>query len=253
MTAQTIQNQILQKLAAAELALLQTQFVCVNLSLGEVLVRSGEHIPYAWFPESGVLSTAASAGGRSMDVNWIGAEGMTSPPFSTEDTSPHDWRVLIPGKAFRIDATAFAVCVSRCQGMSNLLYRYRQTVEVQASFNACANGVFSVRQRVARLLLMLFDRVGPSIKITQADLGDALGIRRASVTAALLFLEQEKAISSHRSRVDILDSFALDLLAGGSYGPAEDFYRRTMSNIPAHPVHITQGAAASAANIVCRS
>jgi hypothetical protein len=62
--------------------------------------------------------------------------------------------------------------------------------------------------------------------MTHEELGNMLGVRRASITSALHVLEGENAIRGYRGRISVRDRAALEAFAGDTYGFAEAEYRR---------------------------
>ena len=70
---------------------------------------------------------------------------------------------------------------------------------------AC-NGAHSLKERLARWLLMMHDRSdGDTLHITQNLLAQMLGVQRPSVTNAVRELERARLIAPGRQQVTILD------------------------------------------------
>ncbi len=92
-----------------------------------------------------------------------------------------------------------------------------------------SNLIHSVERRTGRWILLYQDRVGgDEISLTHEELGLMLGIRRASITDALHYLEGERAIVGARGRVIVRDRARLEALAEETYGHAEAQYRRLL-------------------------
>ncbi|WP_342587411.1 helix-turn-helix domain-containing protein [Rhizobium bangladeshense] len=65
------------------------------------------------------------------------------------------------------------------------------------AYTALASSLYTIEQRLARLLLMLDDRSdGHVLHLTHEQLSSMLGVRRSGVTTALPFPEGDKLIRS---------------------------------------------------------
>lgn len=107
------------------------------------------------------------------------------------------------------------------------LLHYAHTLTVQMALNALANGRYKLEERLARWLLMAHDRSeGDDVSLTHDFLALMLGTRRPSVTAVLSVIEKSGTIEARRGRVIICDRNALEEAANGSYGAAEEEYKR---------------------------
>jgi CRP-like cAMP-binding protein len=88
----------------------------------------------------------------------------------------------------------------------NLMFAYAQAFLEQVLVSVACNGAHSLKQRLARWLLMMRDRGdGDTLQITQSLLADMLGAQRPSVTNAAKELEQAGLIARGRRQVTILD------------------------------------------------
>jgi DNA-binding MarR family transcriptional regulator len=77
---------------------------------------------------------------------------------------------------------------------------------------------------------MAHDRLpGDEIALRHEDIGNMLGVRRASVTDTLHMLEGAGAIRSSRGRLTVRSRAVLEELAGDSYGFPEAQYRRLIA------------------------
>jgi CRP-like cAMP-binding protein len=87
----------------------------------------------------------------------------------------------------------------------------------------------TIRQRLARWLLLAQDRLGREINLTHDFLGVMLGVRRAGVTNALGAFCEEGLIEASRGRITIIDRDHLLVAAAGFYGSARSEYDRLFS------------------------
>ena len=113
--------------------------------------------------------------------------------------------------------------------MRDLLLRYMATFMTQMGRTIVSNLIHSVERRTARWILLYQDRVGgEEIVLTHEELGLMLGVRRASITDALHYLEGERAIMSLRGRLIVRDRARLEALTEETYGYAEAEYQRLL-------------------------
>jgi DNA-binding transcriptional regulator YhcF (GntR family) len=83
---------------------------------------------------------------------------------------------------------------------------------------ALSNGTATIEERLARWLLMANDRLDDDeIPLTHEFLSRILGVRHASVTVALHYLEQRGFIRLSRGQIVVLDRDGLETGADGTY------------------------------------
>ena len=88
----------------------------------------------------------------------------------------------------------------------NLMYAYVHAFLEQVLVSGACNGAHSLKQRLARWLLMMHDRSdGNTLQITQNLLAQMLGVQRPSVTHAVRELKHARLIAPGRQQVTILD------------------------------------------------
>ena len=76
----------------------------------------------------------------------------------------------------------------------------------QVLVSGACNGAHSLKERLARWLLMMHDRSdGDTLQIGQTLLAHMLGVQRPSVTNAIRELERARLIAPSRRQVTILD------------------------------------------------
>jgi CRP-like cAMP-binding protein len=99
----------------------------------------------------------------------------------------------------------------RCPVLRANLHRFAQVIAAQsAQFTVC-NRLHNANQRLARWLLMSQDRLGGQlVPLTHEFLAHMLGMRRASVTVALGYLEKNGFIAYRRGAAKIEDRRGLE-------------------------------------------
>jgi hypothetical protein len=98
--------------------------------------------------------------------------------------------------------------------------------------SSICNSRHSVEQRLSRWLLGTLDR-GPARELaaTHEWLGEVLGVRRESVTAAAGTLQQCGAIRCRRGRLTVLDRHELELRSCECYGVVRELHERPLLGV----------------------
>lgn len=214
----------------------------VSFDPGQEIERAGATLDSVLFPLAGVLSVFATTHGGRVEVGMIGREGMTGLPavFGCERSS-HTVVVQVAGAGLSLPAREFRSLVERVPALGVLALRFGQAHLTQISQCGLANARSTVTERLARWLLMCFDRAGEAdISVTHETLSGALGVRRPGVTVATHMLEGEGAIRAKRGRISVLDRLKLERLANGSYGGAEQVYDHLFAGL--EPARLTRQA-----------
>jgi CRP-like cAMP-binding protein len=88
----------------------------------------------------------------------------------------------------------------------SLMYAYVQAFQEQVLVSVACNGAHSLKQRLARWLLMMRDRGDDdTLQITQSLLAEMLGVQRPSITIAAKKLERAGLIERGLRQVTIRD------------------------------------------------
>jgi CRP-like cAMP-binding protein len=202
----------------------------VDLPLKEVLVPPGTETTHVHFLESGLGSIVASGldEDEHIEVGHIGSEGMSGAHLVLGSLqSPNRTFMQVAGSGLRIEAVAFMQAVEDDRAIRRLLLRYIHSYEIQLSHSALANGRYSMKERLARWLLMCHDRlVGDDLPLTHEFLSLMLGVRRSGVTDEIHILEGMGLIKATRGRIQIVDRAKMQDVAGGCYGLPEREYER---------------------------
>jgi CRP-like cAMP-binding protein len=226
-------NELLRRMSADDLALLQPHLERCILELKTTLEAAGSKIEAVYFPEEGIGSVIARmTNGSDAEVGFIGFEGMIgSALVMGADYAAHDCRVQVAGLAFRIDAAPFSAALVTSPTLRLFLLRYVHYLHIQTGYTALMNARSKLEDRLARWLLMCDDRVaGGRVSITHEFLSVMLGVRRPGVTVALQLLEGRGLIRAQRGEILIRDRRGLVALADG-YGQSEAEYLRLVGQI----------------------
>ncbi|MHA6723293.1 Crp/Fnr family transcriptional regulator [Sphingomonas sp. RS2018] len=197
-----------------------------------VSLTVGAHAGQVWFPETLLaIVTERTGTGAIVNVGMIGREGMIGwPALLGDGHDSHGASALLDGgDALSIDAMVLRDLCDRHPSLRALMMTFVQTMTVQMAQSVASGLCDGVDARLARLLLMLHDRIdGDSMGITHVELSATLSVRRASVTDCLHVMEGDGIVRCVRGRLAIRDRAGLRAIAGGSYGVAEDAHARLL-------------------------
>ncbi|HEX8458210.1 MAG TPA: Crp/Fnr family transcriptional regulator [Pyrinomonadaceae bacterium] len=202
------QNYILSHLPPEDYERVRPHLEPVNLSHGQILCEAGGIMDYVYFPHNAMISLIShTASGQSVEVGVVGFEGMGGvSAVLGVDRSPHEEMVQIPNGGMRMSVRALREEFKRAGALHDRLLRYTQGLLLQTSQLAACNRLHSISERLARWLLMSYDRCAcEDLPFTQEFLGLMLGVRRAGVTEAALILHAEGYINYQRGHIQITD------------------------------------------------
>jgi CRP-like cAMP-binding protein len=180
----------------------------VRCQPGQVLMDADGSLDHVFFPDSGVVSVVAVyADGSVIEMATIGREGCTGiQAFFGAKSSSVRLLVQIPGSAAKMSRAAFAHAMASMPSFRNLMSAYIHAFLEQVLVSVACNGAHSLRQRLARWLLMMRDRADEdALQITQSLLAEMLGVQRPTISNAAKELERAGLIERGRRQVTILD------------------------------------------------
>jgi CRP-like cAMP-binding protein len=207
------ENRILAALPKEEYERLAPHLEQVELYHGQCLYDVDGPIDHVYFPLNSMISLVARlSDGSSVEIGVTGFEGMTGlPVVFGVDRSPHECMAQIPDGAMRASAKVIKSEFKRGGVLQHLLLRYAQSLMLQISQVAACNRLHLVEERLARWLLMSYDRcVCEDLPLTQEFVSMMLGVRRAGVTSAAVSLQAEGFIHYSRGRITIKDRKGLE-------------------------------------------
>jgi CRP-like cAMP-binding protein len=208
-----VANRLLAALSSQEYQRLQPHLETFTLAFGEVLYEPGEIIRHVYFPNSGIVSLLSMVEKRStLEVGVVGNEGMVGIPIFLGANKSHN-RALVQGGgvAMRMKSESLRKQIKLAGTLQESLLRYTHSLLAQISQSAACNRFHTVNARLARWLLMTYDRLmSDEFRLTQDFLSHMLGVRREGVTSAARALQQKKLIRYVRGQITILDRVGLE-------------------------------------------
>ena len=201
-------NRLLLALPSSNLKQLMPELEHIHCQREQVLMDADSSLDHVFFPDSGVISAVAVyADGSIIEMATIGREGCTAVQavFGAKSSSAR-FLVQIPGDSAKMSCAAFTRAMGSMPSFRRLMYAYVQAFLEQVMVSVACNGAHSLKQRLARWLLMMRDRDDDdTLQITQSLLAEMLGVQRPSITNAAREFERAGLIERGRRQVTILD------------------------------------------------
>jgi CRP-like cAMP-binding protein len=199
-------NRLLLALPQSNLKRLMSELEQIPCQEGQVLLDVDSSLDYVFFPDIGVVSVVVVyEDGSVIEMATVGREGCTGfQAFFGAKSSSVRLLVQIPGSAVKMSRTAFTRAMESMPSFRNLMYAYVQAFLEQVLVSVACNGTHSLKQRLARWLLMMRDRSDDdTLSITQNLLAEMLGVQRPTITNVVR--ELKDLIAPGRRQVTILD------------------------------------------------
>lgn len=212
---------------------LEPDLATVHLGVKDVIYEPEGPIAAVYFPVSCVASVLTEMStGDAVEVGTVGREGFVGLPvlLAWPEAPPAERAVCqVPGGALRLDVEPFQEALRRDPPLTALLLRYAGAFLRQVAQSTACNRLHTIDRRCARWLLMTHDRVrGDRFHLTQEFLSQMLGVRRASVNAVAVLLQQENLIRYNRGHIEILDRAGLEEAACECYRIIRREYERLL-------------------------
>src|SRR3984893_1365035 len=205
-------NRLLLALPSSDLQQLTPELERIRCQRGQVLMDADSSLDHVFFPHSGVISVVAVyADGSIIEMATIGREGCSAVQavFGAKISSVR-LLVQIPGSAAKMSRAAFTRAMASMPSFRGLMYAYVQAFLEQVMVSVACNGAHSLKQRLARWLLMMRDRSDEDVlPVTQNLLAEMLGVQRPTITNVARELEHAGAIKRGRRQLTILDRLGL--------------------------------------------
>jgi CRP-like cAMP-binding protein len=201
-------NRLLLALPSSNLKRLMPELEQIPCEREQVLLDVDSSLDHIFFPDSGVVSVVAVyADGNIIEMATVGREGCTGfqAILGAKESSVR-FLVQIPGSAAKMSRAAFTRAMKSMPAFRNLMYAYVHAFLEQVLVSVACNGSHSLRERLARWLLMMRDRSDDdTLRITQNLLAEMLGVQRPTITNAVRELESADLIAPARRQITILD------------------------------------------------
>jgi CRP-like cAMP-binding protein len=201
-------NRLWLALPSRNLKRLMPELEQICCQRAQILMDADSSLDHVFFPDSGVVSVVAVyADGRVIEMATIGREGCSGvQAILGAKRSSVRLLVQIPGSAAKMSRVAFTLAMQSMPAFRSVMDAYIQAFLEQVMVSVACNGAHSLKQRLARWLLMMRDRSdGDALLITQSLLAEMLGVQRPTITNAAREFERAGLIERGRRQVTILD------------------------------------------------
>jgi len=212
-------NQILARIPEEDLARIAVLLEPVWFSRAEEIHNLENGDGFVHFPLDMVVSQLSVFNdGSTTEVALIGNEGVIGLNYIFNSFTPERWTcVAVAGGALRMRAKEMKKEFDRGGPLQQLLLEYAGSYLEQISQRAVCNSQHKIEERLACWLLMIHDRTGRDMLLTQEQISSRLGTRRSSITLAAISLQQQNIISYLRGRIRIINRAALESAACECY------------------------------------
>ena len=220
-------------MAASDAARLRLNLEDIALERDQVLFQVDEPISHVYFPHEGVVSLQVhGADGAVVEAATIGNEGMVGlGGLLANDVSYTRQLVQLPGPAARVARDAFLAAVNRSATLRGFLASHADAFAAQVLQTSACNAQHSTEERMARWLLMAFDRCGTDrINLTHDDLAVAFGVRRPTVTLIVRSLQAAQILDTTRGTIAVIDRPGLEQISCDCYQAIKKNYERVFAH-----------------------
>jgi CRP-like cAMP-binding protein len=201
-------NRLLLALPSRNLKRLMPELEQIRCQRAQILMNADSSLDHVFFPDSGVVSVVAVyADGSIIEMATIGREGCSGvQAILGAKRSSVQLLVQLPGSAAKMSRAAFTRAMQSMPSFRSVMDAYVQAFLEQVMVSVACNGAHSLKQRLARWLLMMRDRSdSDALLITQSLLAEMLGVQRPTITNAAREFERTGLIERGRRQVTILD------------------------------------------------
>lgn len=214
------ENRVLAALPERDRARFIPQLEILTLYARETVHETGEELNFVYFPLDCIVVLISSVeAGATVEVGLIGNEGLVGAQILMgAKHSTNQALILTEGKALRLPAALLRKEAKRSSRLRDVVLTYANALLAQSAKLAACHRYHTPLPRLARLLLMINDRMhNNELRITQELLASLLGTRRATVTEAANQLQDSQVIESVRGRIRFLDRKGLEKIACSCY------------------------------------
>ena len=201
-------NRLLLALPSRNLKQLMSELERIRCDRAQVLMDADSALDHVFFPDSGVVSVVAVySDGSIIEMATVGREGCSDvQAILGAKRSSVQLLVQIPGTAAKMSRAAFTRALKSMPSFRSVMDAYVQAFLEQVMVSVACNGAHSLKQRLARWLLMMRDRSDDDVlPITQDLLAEMLGVQRPTISNAAREFERAGLIERGRRQVTILD------------------------------------------------
>lgn len=227
----SLANRLIALIPPIDRAIFLEHSEMVELKVQTVLVEAGENPEHAYFPVDSVITTLLPVNGaEDIEMGLVGNEGMVNTSMVLGVRSAAFTTVVqCAGRSFKIHRRSLEQLLTTDSCLRMVLGRYIDVRMSQLAQQVACRNFHTVKQRLARWLLMTRDRAHANeLFLTHEVLARMLGVRRESITQAARSLQRHGVISYTRGYVMLMDPAALEEEACACYRRDIAVYERVL-------------------------
>lgn len=201
-----VRNTLLARIPEDEFELLKPRLELVSFEYAALLQREAYRISSVYFLNCGIASMVVETGsGATVEVGVVGREDMIGLPLAGGvDEFTHGVMVQVAGDGFQMEARALKQALPSLPALNRLLLRQLAIRSIEVAQNAACNRLHEVKQRLARYLLLIHDRIDSDIiRTTHEFLSKMVGTGRPTITLSVAELERDGIIDCDRGSISI--------------------------------------------------
>jgi len=218
-------NRLLASLPEPVIEQLAPHLWPVDLFMNQTLHDPSQPADTVYFLEEGFCSIVVTMEtGATVEVGIVGRDGFVGMAAILDaGRSPNRCFMAIPGHGYSIKARTLRAQSDASSQLRNCLLRSVQSQLVQTAQTAACNRIHTLPERLARCLLMCYDRIqADHATITQESLAMMLGTDRSSISVAAGVLQKSGLIAYSRGDMKIQDRAGLVSAACECYQVVND-------------------------------
>ncbi|ABD07191.1 cyclic nucleotide-binding domain (cNMP-BD) protein [Rhodopseudomonas palustris HaA2] len=232
----TVKNRVLAQLSPEDFQALKPMLRPVEFKGRAVLQEANRPVECIHFIEDGLVSHVSGSRTDYVETAMVGVFGYVGVPLVLGASVASQRSIVsMPGTALRIEAEDLARVIASRPQIREQLLRYVPALIAQNTQSVLCAARHEINQRLARWLLLANDRIQSDVLyITHELLAASLGVRRASITNALLQFETEGIVQKTRGAVRVIDRPGLENRACDCYHIVRDAYAWTQITHDGH-------------------
>ena len=206
-------NNLLSRLAPADLDLLLPHFRPVSAEANAVLYDPGHSVQTVYFPCGNTIISfmIAMEDGAVVETTLVGREGAVGGIVS-QGKLPAFTRIMVQkgGQFLALPVVLLDAAKSQSRNLDSLFSRYADCLLAQIFQSTACNACHDIEQRTAKWILSAMDRSdGNEVPMTQDRLAAMLGVGRSYVSRIIKQFKDEKLLSVRRGRILVHDEVNL--------------------------------------------
>jgi CRP-like cAMP-binding protein len=224
-------NFLLAALDNPDLDRLRDALTEVTFALGDVIYESGDHLDYAYFPTTSIVSLLyIMENGATAEIGLTGNDGVLGLALVLGgETTTSRAVIQSAGTALRLKASDMKKEFHLAGRFQELLLRYTQALMTQISQTAVCNRLHPIEQQLARWVLLSHDRLQSNeLNMTHDLISNMLGVRREGITLAAKKLGARKLITNNRGTITVIDRKGLEAASCECYEIVNSEYNRLL-------------------------